>query len=102
MESHSDYLMENDEEIIRLEIKTDIKIVHQQARWAGIKPGMRVADIGCGPGKTSRALLDMVKPDGEVVGIDIAPQRIQFAREKYGTEGLNFEHRNAIEPLEDL
>lgn len=102
MDSHLDYLMENDEEIVRLEIKTDVKAVHQQARWAGIRPGMRVADIGCGPGKTSRALLDLVESDGEVVGIDIAPQRIEFAKEKYGTTGLRFEHRNAIKPLEDL
>jgi SAM-dependent methyltransferase len=102
METHLDYLMENEEEIVRLEIKTDIKVVHRQARWAGIKPGMRVADIGCGPGKTSRALLDLVKPGGKVVGIDIAPERIEFAKKKYGTAGLDFEHRNAIKPLDDL
>ncbi len=102
MESHLDYLMENDEEIIRLEVKTDVKVVYQQAQWAGIRPGMRVADIGCGSGKTTRALWDMIQPGGQVVGIDIAPQRIEFANEKYGTHGLRFEHRNAIKPLEDL
>ena len=96
------YLMENDEEIVRLEIKTDIKIVHQQALWAGIRPGMRVADIGCGPGKTSRALLDLVRPQGEVLGIDIAARRIAYAEEKYGTRGLVFEHRNAMDSLDDL
>ena len=32
METHLDYLMENDDEIIRLEIKTDIKDVHQARR----------------------------------------------------------------------
>lgn len=102
MDSHLDYLMENDEEIVRLEIKTDINAVHQQARWAGIEPGMRVADIGCGPGKTSRALWDLVAPRGEVVGIDIAPQRVAYATEKYGVPGLRFEHRNAVKPLDDL
>jgi SAM-dependent methyltransferase len=102
METLLDYLMENDEEIVRLEIKTDIEAVHRQARWAGLEPGMRVADIGCGPGKTSRALLDLVGPGGEVVGIDIALQRIAYAQEKYGTAGLRFEHRNAIDPLDDL
>lgn len=102
MESHLDYLMENDEEIIRLELKTDIKVVYQQAQWAGIRPGMRVADIGCGPGKTTRALWEMVQPGGQAVGIDIAPQRIEYAKEKYGTRGLKFEHRNAVHSLEDL
>lgn len=102
MESHLDYLMEHDEETTRLEIKTDGAAVHKQALWAGIEPGMRVADIGCGPGKTSKALLDLVQPDGQVVGIDIAPHRIEYARQKYGCENLRFEHRNAIEPLDDL
>ena len=102
METHLDYLMENDEEIVRLEIKTDINAVHRQARWAGIEPGMRVADIGCGPGKTSRALRDLVGPRGEVIGIDIAPQRVAYANDKYADTGLRFEHRNAVKPLDDL
>lgn len=102
MESHRDYLMEHDEETLRLEIKTNIKIVHQQARWAGLKPNMRVADIGCGPGKTTQALFNLVHPGGEAVGIDIAPQRIAYAREHYKGEGLRFEHRNALKPLDDL
>lgn len=102
MESHLDYLMENDEEIIRLEIKTDIETLHRQALWAGIKPGMRVVDVGCGPGKTTRALLDLVQPGGEVVGIDIAAQRVEYAEEKYAAPGLTFKHRNAIKPLDDL
>jgi SAM-dependent methyltransferase len=102
METHFDYLMEHDDEAFRLEIKTDIKVVHQQARWAGLKAGMRVADIGCGPGKTTRALFDLVNPGGSAVGIDIAPQRIAFAIEHYGVEGLQFEHRNALKPLDDL
>ena len=82
MESHLDYFMESDEEIVRLEIKTKVEDVRRQAHWAGIKPGMRVADIGCGPGKTSAALLEMVQPGGEVLGIDIAPHRVNYAKEK--------------------
>lgn len=102
MESHLDYLMENDEEILRLEMKTDVDVVHRQARWAGLQPGMRVADIGCGPGKTTKALFDLVAPDGAAVGIDIAPQRIAFAKEHYAVDGLTFSHRNALKPLDDL
>jgi SAM-dependent methyltransferase len=102
METHNDYLMEHDEETLRLEIKTDIDVVHQQARWAGLQSGMRVADIGCGPGKTTRALYDLVGPGGSVVGIDIAPQRIDFAKQHYAEDGLEFFHRNALKPLDDL
>ncbi len=102
MESHLDYFMESDEEIKRLEIKTDVEDVYRQARWAGIRPGMRVADIGCGPGITSRALYDLVQPGGEVVGVDIAPHRVAYAREKYGRPGLEFEHLNALHPMDRL
>jgi SAM-dependent methyltransferase len=102
MKSHLDYLMENDEEIRRLEIKTDVAVVHRQARWAGIEQGMRVADVGCGPGKTSMALAEMVGPKGAVVGIEISPHRVAYAREKYAGDNLQFEHRNAILPLDDL
>ncbi|MBW7943292.1 MAG: methyltransferase type 11, partial [Candidatus Kuenenia stuttgartiensis] len=41
-----EYLMENDEEALRLDIKTDTSVVEKQALWAGIETGMRVADIG--------------------------------------------------------
>jgi ubiquinone/menaquinone biosynthesis C-methylase UbiE len=102
MTEHSDYLMENDEEILRLEIKTDIKAVHQQARWAGIKPGMRVLDIGCGPGKTTRALFEIIQPGGEAIGIDVAAERIAHANENYCKPGMRFEQRDAREPIEDL
>ena len=44
------------------------------------KPGMRVLDIACGPGTLSRHLAAAVRPDGSVVGIDLAPGMIDIAR----------------------
>jgi ubiquinone/menaquinone biosynthesis C-methylase UbiE len=55
-----------------LKKKTDIRIVQQQASWAGIKPGMRIADIGCGSGITTQALFQMVQPGGQAVGVDMS------------------------------
>jgi ubiquinone/menaquinone biosynthesis C-methylase UbiE len=101
MNDRTHYLMENEEEIERLEKKTDVKIVHAQARWAGIQPGMRVADIGCGSGITSQALFELVQPGGEVVGVDMSAERLAFAQKKYGLPGLTFECRNVLEPLSD-
>jgi len=102
MEKDSAYLMENDDEILRLEKKTDLSVVQQQARWAGIQPGMRVADIGCGAGLTTRALFEMVQPGGRAMGLDRSPERIAHARKTYGAPGIGFECRDVRAPLSDM
>jgi ubiquinone/menaquinone biosynthesis C-methylase UbiE len=98
----ADYLMDSDGETLRLEMKTRESDVQSQAMWAGIKPGMRVADIGCGSGKTTALLHGLVKPDGKVVGVDSSSQRLSFARQHYGRPGIQFECRDIREPLDDL
>jgi SAM-dependent methyltransferase len=97
-----DYLMESEDENIRLEAKTDPAAVAQQALWAGIRPGMRVADLGCGPGKTTSVLHGLVQPGGIVVGADISEKRIEYAREHYAGEGIEFVRRDIRLPLDDF
>ncbi len=41
---------------------------------AGIGPGMRVLDLGCGAGDVTMLAADMVGPSGSVTGIDRSPQ----------------------------
>jgi SAM-dependent methyltransferase len=96
------YLMESEDEAIRLDVKTDGRVVEEQARWAGLRPGMRVADLGCGSGKTSYHLHALAQPGGRTVGVDMAPQRIAFARSTYRAEGLEFATRDIREPLDSL
>ncbi len=96
------YVMEHDEEHIRLEMKTDFRTLKKQALWAGLKPGMRVADIGCGSGKTSSFLRRLAGPAGEVVGLDGSEKRIAFAREKYGQKGMDFIQHDLKQPLNGL
>lgn len=96
------YLMENNDEISRLEIKTDNQSVEKQAFWAGIKPGMHVADIGCGSGKTTSILHKLVQPGGTALGIDSSGKRIEHARHKYGTQRIQFVCKDIFQPLEDL
>lgn len=93
------YLMESDEEILRLELKTSTDVVKKQALWAGIKPGMCVADIGCGTGKTTATLYKLVQPGGKVIGIDNSQERIKYAQQHYGREGIEFQCLNVVEPL---
>jgi SAM-dependent methyltransferase len=96
------YFMENNEEAFRLEIKTDNHIVEKQASWAGIKPGMRVADIGCGAGKTTSVLYELAQPDGLAVGVDGSEKRIKHAISQYGVKGLDFFCKDILQPLEEF
>ncbi|HET9224852.1 MAG TPA: methyltransferase domain-containing protein [Roseiflexaceae bacterium] len=51
-------------------------------REAGIVPGMRVLDVGCGPGDTTFLAADLVGETGEVVGVDRAPAALVAARRR--------------------
>src|SRR5450759_1916662 len=88
--NQSSYIMEHEEEAIRLDLKTDIQRVTLQARWAGIRPGMRVADIGCGSGKTTSYLHRLIQPCGNIVGVAASVSRISHATELYGANGIEF------------
>ncbi len=100
--TNSDYLMEHADEARRLELKTDSEKVTAQVRWAGLQPGMRVADLGCGPGKITELLHRLAAPDGEAVGIDNSSQRIAHAEEHYGDSGARFFCRDLLDPMDDL
>ena len=102
MQTSTDYLMEGADEIERLEKKTNPEVVREQALWAGIKPGMRVADVGCGPGKTTHILYQIVQPGGQVVGIDMSDERLAFARKKYMDSGVTFARRDVTREITDL
>lgn len=49
-------------------------------RMAGITPGMRVLDVGCGAGDVSLLLAEVVGPDGTVTGVDVNPAILEMAR----------------------
>lgn len=44
------------------------------------RAGMRILDLACGPGNLTRRLAALVEPNGEVVGVDLAPGMIERAR----------------------
>ena len=96
------YIMESSEETRRLDLKTNRDVVVRQARWAGIKAGMRVADLGFGSGKTTDTLNRLVHPEGSVVGVDIAGDRIEFAQAHYHSPTISYVCRDICNPLDDL
>ena len=68
-----DYIIgTNDLEVKRLGLQHTLWRESALAAWrrAGIRPGMRVLDLGCGPGYASFDLAELVGPEGEVVGVD--------------------------------
>jgi SAM-dependent methyltransferase len=94
--------MENPEESQRLVLKTDNDVLEQQALWAGIAPGMRVVDVGCGPGKTTQKLAELVQPGGSALGLDLSAERTAFAQAHYGSDRVGFAQRDLLQPLTDL
>jgi ubiquinone/menaquinone biosynthesis C-methylase UbiE len=49
-------------------------------RFAGIRPGQRVLEVGAGSGVVARELAGMVRPGGAVVGVDVNPTFTAVAR----------------------
>jgi SAM-dependent methyltransferase len=47
---------------------------------AGLRPGMRVADLGCGVGLVTALLAELVGPEGHVVGVDSSAAQLSQAR----------------------
>ncbi len=102
MKKSNIYLMENSDEALRLDIKTNPEAIQERARWCGIGPGARVLDVGCGSGKTSSILHDLVQPDGQIVGIDYSDERIRYAVDHFGNKGIDFKIMDFNAPLDGL
>jgi 2-polyprenyl-3-methyl-5-hydroxy-6-metoxy-1,4-benzoquinol methylase len=57
-------------------------------RAAGIAPGMRVLDLGCGVGDVAMLAADFVGPTGSVVGIDRDPASVAWASKRVAESGF--------------
>jgi ubiquinone/menaquinone biosynthesis C-methylase UbiE len=55
---------------------------------AGIKPGMRILDVGCGPGDVSMLAARLIGPEGTVTGIDRSVAAIERAQHRTTDSGL--------------
>src|SRR5262245_21914178 len=56
---------------------------------AGLRPGMRVADLGCGVGLVTALLAREVGLGGHVVGIEASAAQLEEARERLSVGGAN-------------
>lgn len=66
-----------------------------------LAPGMRVLDVGCGPGSISIDLARRVGRGGSVVGIDMSAEVVEIARraaKEAGVSNLQFRVGDAYDP----
>lgn len=62
------------------------------------QPGDRVLDVGCGSGWTTALLAHLVGPDGEVIGVEVVPQLVEFGRANLGREDLPWARIEPADP----
>ncbi|MCL4297227.1 MAG: methyltransferase domain-containing protein [Anaerolineae bacterium] len=63
---------------------------------AEIEPGMRVLDLGCGTGITTRAVLEVVGEGGHVYAVDISGPMLAVAREQAASARVTFIQADAV------
>ena len=85
-----------DTEIQRLLLQGRLYNDHTEhaLRLAGVQPGMRVLDVGCGPGDVSFVAARLVGSTGTVLGVDASSDVVELARTRAAERGLstvNFE-----------
>jgi SAM-dependent methyltransferase len=79
-----------DDEVARLELQGGAlaPATRMILTEAGIRPGMRVLDLGCRAGDVTFVAADLVGPGGSVVGVDRSPQALARARLRAEQRGL--------------
>lgn len=92
-ESSRGYTLELSEpERMRYRIMAGLARENEADLWeyAGIVPGARVADVGCGPGAVLAEIAQIVGPEGTVVGVEPGEPARAAAREEL--DAFNLDH----------
>lgn len=68
-----------------------LRTVHTSAKYllSYLKPGLRVLDVGCGPGSITNSIAKIVHP-GQVTGLDYSQAAIALAKTTYTSSNLDF------------
>ena len=99
-----DYVLATgDEGAARLHLLDEVYGASSRAACAeaGLGPGWRVADVGCGVGDMSCWLGEQVGPQGGVIAMDVSADQLRHGRERAARRGLvnvSFVEGSAYEP----
>jgi ubiquinone/menaquinone biosynthesis C-methylase UbiE len=103
-ENKSKYLLKGDDNSINFFLKRSIEL-EGKFLLPHLRDGMKVLDLGCGPGGIACGIAKRVSPSGSVVGLDIDPQSLAAATtraKELGLENVEFVQANAEQlPFED-
>jgi SAM-dependent methyltransferase len=80
--------MESDDEARRIDFKTDAALAVDQLKWAGANEGMRVLDLGCAGGTSTKLICTLVDYSGRVLGLDVSHRRLAHARSSSPADAL--------------
>ena len=84
------YIMESSDEARRLLVQERTGNAREALLLAGLQPGQRVLDAGCGPGGITELMARLVGPTGHVTALELNPARLEEARR------LNAPHPNVL------
>jgi SAM-dependent methyltransferase len=80
----------SEQELARYRGMAERARVSEADLWAsaGIAPGARIADVGCGPGATLAVMAQMVGPSGWVTGVDGDENAVHAAEQLLAAAGV--------------
>ena len=91
MSDRSHYVPGSDVELERLQLQARCVegLTRRLIRESGIGPGMRVLDLGAGPGDVAFLVAEAVGPTGSVVGVDREERSVALARRRATEAGYS-------------
>lgn len=74
------------------------RTVADMLRLLDVRPGQRVLDVGSGSGWTTALLAHLVGSTGEVIGVELEPELVDFGRQNLSATGQSWARIEQAQP----